>query len=344
MLNGFLNYIYRPNLSMKMDYTCRVCANKQNNVYWNAKEMMLGTGDEFGYFECPACGCLQIAEIPNDIQKYYPKEGYYSFSFVPPAKYSGWLGAFNRVAVRAMLLPKTFAEKVLGKIFRNKDLYFLKSAITNYQTKILDVGCGGGLKFLYPLHQAGFKNCLGCDPFIAHKHVYENGLTIEKKDLSEIGGNWDIICFNHSFEHLRNPLENLQKVNELLTDAGTCIIRIPTTSSDAWEDYREHWFQLDAPRHFFLHSVKSMELLANNAGLELDKVEYDSTHHQFTISERYKSGLTFSQRGHKNLWGKIAHVFKKLDYAKRAKLLNAQNRGDQAIFFLKKQGHRQLPN
>lgn len=28
--------------------------------------------DEFDYFECSNCGCLQIKEIPENIGKYYP--------------------------------------------------------------------------------------------------------------------------------------------------------------------------------------------------------------------------------------------------------------------------------
>lgn len=42
-------------------------------------EMMFGFGEEFAYFECSKCGCLQISEIPVDISKYYPSD-YYSFS------------------------------------------------------------------------------------------------------------------------------------------------------------------------------------------------------------------------------------------------------------------------
>jgi len=31
------------------------------------REMMYGFRDEFIYIECSECGCLQIAEIPEDI-------------------------------------------------------------------------------------------------------------------------------------------------------------------------------------------------------------------------------------------------------------------------------------
>ena len=41
--------------------------------------MMFGLREEFGYFQCSSCNCLQIDEFPKDISKYYSTENYYSF-------------------------------------------------------------------------------------------------------------------------------------------------------------------------------------------------------------------------------------------------------------------------
>jgi len=45
---------------------------------------MLGLPDQFEYFECAHCGCLQIKKIPADLSKYYPEQ-YHSFN--TPAKF-----------------------------------------------------------------------------------------------------------------------------------------------------------------------------------------------------------------------------------------------------------------
>ncbi len=58
---------------------CTVCGNPNNNKPFTAREMMIGYGDEFEYFECANCGCLQISKTPNNLSKYYPTE-YYSYS------------------------------------------------------------------------------------------------------------------------------------------------------------------------------------------------------------------------------------------------------------------------
>ena len=60
-------------------YKCKVCNNSLNNSKLFAKEMMFGYRDEFEYFQCSECGCVQIKNLPLDIEKYYPSN-YYSFS------------------------------------------------------------------------------------------------------------------------------------------------------------------------------------------------------------------------------------------------------------------------
>ena len=50
---------------------CRICGNKEGNAPFEAREMMFGTRERFTYFECNSCGCLQIAEIPDDLARFY---------------------------------------------------------------------------------------------------------------------------------------------------------------------------------------------------------------------------------------------------------------------------------
>ena len=50
---------------------CRICDGEISKSY-TVREMLLGTRDTFEYLECGSCGCLQIAEIPDNLLKYYP--------------------------------------------------------------------------------------------------------------------------------------------------------------------------------------------------------------------------------------------------------------------------------
>ena len=64
---------------------CKVCGSDIDNKKFIIREMMFGLRDEFSYFECAKCGCLQITEIPKNIEKYHPLN-YYSFKKADKSK------------------------------------------------------------------------------------------------------------------------------------------------------------------------------------------------------------------------------------------------------------------
>jgi SAM-dependent methyltransferase len=297
--------------------------------------MMFGFRDVFSYFQCSACECLQIANVPEDISKYYPNN-YYSLVGEDESRYRGFRGQIRLLTLSAWVFNKTWRDRLIQKFYHPVSLRVLKDLGVNVNTRILDVGCGNGQKFLFPLAELGFKNLAGCDPFLSSDIKYQNGLEIRKSDIFNFTGTWDIITYHHVFEHVPNPLENLRKIRELLDDDGVCILRIPTVSSYAWEHYRTNWVQLDAPRHFFLHSVKSIEFLAGQAGLRLVRIEYDSTYAQFADSERYMSDQPLRQHRPKGFFNFLKRKINKLRFKRLAERMNAANRGDQAAFFFKK--------
>ena len=61
---------------------CRICDARAAAPIYRLREMFFGTREEFDYFKCPSCGCVQIVEIPEDIGRHYPSD-YYSFADPP---------------------------------------------------------------------------------------------------------------------------------------------------------------------------------------------------------------------------------------------------------------------
>ncbi len=311
---------------------CRICGNTTNNATYQAREMMYGLRETFEYFQCSACGCLQIAEIPADLIKYYPAD-YNGFAVPRGTYYGGPQGKFRRRRYEAALFGRTLTDRLIGTLFPAPQFRLIGKRLgLDKTTRILDVGCGRG-SYLYPLYELGMTNVRGIDPFIPATIVYPNGYTVEKRFIHDMTGRWDIVMYNHSFEHVPDPLDNLLAVKRILAPGGLCIIRVPTVSSYAWEHYRTDWFQLDAPRHFFLHSVKSMELLAAQAGLHLADVVYDSSEMQFIGSEKYRQNIPLVQPVPRT--NPVARKVQKWRYRRAARQLNAQQRGDQAAFLLK---------
>lgn len=311
--------------------TCRVCGNAKNNKIFFASELQLGLKEEFEYFECTFCGCLQIKDIPHNMDKYYPKN-YYSFNAVSSSNSSSLQKIMSRISkfcMKCKVRNSNFIENFIGNKIYPYNKWIIKG-LFDYDSSILDVGCGDG-SLLLKLQKFGFKNLTGADPFIKETIEYDSNLTIHKKYINELDRQYDFIMFHHSFEHMDDPEGTFKEIYRLLKPGASALIRIPLASSYAWRKYGRYWVQLDAPRHFFLHTVKSISLLAENANLKLYKTIFDSAFSQFTGSERYVRNL---------LSKKDTEVFSKSEinhYKKLAQLLNKMNDGDSACFYLMKE-------
>jgi len=159
-----------------------------------------------------------------------------------------------------------------------------------------------------------------------------SGVRIKKVTLPQVTESFDVIMFNHSLEHVPDPVTSLRDACQRLAPDGTILVRVPTPSSDAWQVYGIDWVQLDAPRHIVLPSREGAAIMARQAGLAVVDVVDDSGTFQFTGSEQYKRDIPLRSGAHKPLFsrGDLAR------FAERAAALNACHRGDQAMFILRK--------
>lgn len=315
--------------------TCRICANSHGNTIFTAREMMYGTREQFDYMECGSCGCLQIVDIPADLSRYYPHD-YYSQtsrilrpisvwgSFRKRKRTQQWLGQHNLIG---WLLAKGKGMPAFVEWARNVGL--------KLDDKILDVGCGAG-RLLLSMHDAGFTSLAGIDPFNAHDLDYGNGVRILKCSLAEIDEAYDFVMLHHSFEHIPDPLQALKDVNRTLGSQRYALLRIPVGQTYAWKTYGADWVQLDAPRHLYLHTERSINILAREAGFEVARIDYDSGSYQFLGSIQYQHDIpmsdprSFSVNPEKSL-------FTQRDiktFEAKAKELNETRQGDQACFYL----------
>lgn len=316
---------------------CRICDNSEQNESYLVQEMMFGCGEQFTYVHCSKCNCLQLSEIPLDMSKYYPRS-YYSFATEPQIKYkNAIIGSIRKIVDYHTVFPASLFGTIISTIGPNKKLTALANIALTKNSRILDVGCGTGWR-LYALKEIGFQNVLGIDPYLDSDIKYQNGLRILKKSTQDIHGQWDLIMYHHSFEHIADPRQELKSVFQLLSRNGTCMLRMPTVSSHAWERYREHWYQIDAPRHYFLHSIESVELLAGETGFSLHDVVFDSTVDQFRGSELYMRGIPLIPRDQADRIQSKSVLSKSRirNWEKETKKLNRDKSGDQAAFYLVK--------
>lgn len=319
---------------METKIACEICGNEKDNKVLKVREMYFGTREEFDYLECSECGCLQLVNPPNDLSKYYPKN-YFTYLQKTEANLKSFL---NRFRDKAAMGEKNLIGNILHKIYGDPTyIKRLKVAHVSFNDTILDVGCGKGI-LLYKMKQSGFQNVTGVDPFIKEPIAYKNGLKILKKNFEEINGKYDFIMFNHSFEHMKKPHVIMRTANNLLNEDKFLLIRIPVCDSYAFKNYRNNWCSLESPRHLFLHTKKSIKILADKSGFEIEKINYGSRSWQFWGSEQYSRNISLLEENSYYL-NPNKSIFSEGDIKKfeeETERLNKMTEGDQAEFYLKK--------
>jgi len=300
--------------------------------------MMLGLQEEFRYFECQACGTLQLLDAPDDFSRYYA--GYYSLRPYREPVVRRWLkraraeyeffGRFNPLGwflVYWLGLEETAFPWLHG-------LSLAKDA------PILDVGSGSG-RTLYQLQTMGFTDLTGVDPFA---NAASPGINIVRGEAWDVERNgFHLVMLHHSLEHAADPLRVLSAVRNVVAENGLVVVRMPVAGKHAWRCYGTDWVQLDAPRHQVLFSESGFNIAAGRAGFIIQRTVYDSTDFQFWGSEQYRQGIPQSDRlrwygNQMNTPGRKA--FSRADintYRRKAHELNVAKDGDQACFFLRRQ-------
>lgn len=308
---------------------CPICGTDNDNRIFIVKEMQMGLREEFEYVECSNCGCLFIKEIPKNIDKYYDTN-------YAPHKHKK--GLFNRIAKKFYGLY--IANNRLIKLIYKNNVTITTSfwnglsekKLIDKNSSILDVGCGDG-DFLESFKEGGFKDLTGIDLFINDKNMSED-ITIYKTSLEDFKSDkkYDLITSIHSFEHMDNQLINLKCFENLVSDNGIIVISIPIKSDFFWKKYGVNWYQIDAPRHFFLHTIESFKILCNKTNLSVVDIICDSLDTCIMNCEKYSRDISMRD----DEWNTFKLDEKDMrKFKKQIDELNANNEADQAIFVLK---------
>jgi SAM-dependent methyltransferase len=317
-------------------WTCAICGNRHDNRTHVAREMMLGLREEFRYLECGNCRCVQLIDVPADMSKYYP-ENYYSFAPArgPEAVIEGrWAAyAFGKWSLTGWLVHLWLGPHVTMTAIRRARIPF--------DARVLDVGCGAG-SLIREMKRFGYRDVSGMDPYIKSDIRGRDGIVVLNRSLEEMTGEFDVLMFHHSFEHIADQAGALKEVRRLLGPAGRVLIRIPVVDSFAWKHYGVNWVHLDAPRHFFLHSPTSMRLLAEQCGLHVADLTYEGNTSQFIASEQYAKNIALVDQRSGGVLHRLQDLWLARRYRLHAEKLNRTAQGDWACFELQSQ-HMHVP-
>ena len=289
---------------------CQVCQSGTGRFHL-VREMVLGTRDRFCYLECSDCGCLSLAEVPPDLEKYYPQD--HSSFLIRPS-------CLLRRLRNALYLSR-FSFLVNWR--QRDDLDVIRRVKLKKNMRFLEVGGGPG-SLLNDLRDLGY-DARGVNSFVQAEIVDQYGVRVERKTLAEVKGNFDVILFRHSLEHM--PIDVLRMAREHIKSDGYCVVCIPVLAW-TWENYSTDWAEIDAPRHLFVHTAKSFSLLAEKSDFRIDQVLFDTSESQIWASEFYQRGIPLTKvppptRAQRNRMREFAES------------LNLSGNGDTAQFYLR---------
>lgn len=299
------------------NYQCKICGNTANNRPLKVRALELC--EEFQYVECADCGCLQIIELPKDMEKYYDSNTYYSYHMqVKKSKLRDWFHKLLFSLYTCRLLP---ADLPYLRVF--PALHILRKVSRN--AAILDIGCGDG-RLVQDMGVWGYKNCTGIDPFIEKDAFYQYNVKVLKQNTFEHIGQYDLIMMHHSLEHLAEQHKIFNELYRLLKPDGTLLIRVPVADGYPYRKYGTRLYSIDAPRHYYLHTTQSIFTLAQANGFVLKNVEHDSSMSYFV--NKYKQTGILRDIAIPKKQKRILN--------KQIKLMNAMYDGGAACFMLKK--------
>lgn len=238
---------------------CRVCSHPASRIILRSENRHgrhLQGPEEFNCFECDHCGCaLTSVEIDeNYYEKYYGSQ-YYSANSESPL--------LNRLF--AILRDAGFRSRVR----------LLKRFAPN-TARILEVGCGRGefLNFLPPnyervgtdIHQ---ETGMDCEAPFSGISIWNVRLDDPSFDCGTIDKKFDAIFLWHVLEHVERPRVLFEKLSGLLHANGVILLEVPNRDGFGFLLTRRFWFHLDTPRHLIHLNKRSVEFLADHAGLKM---------------------------------------------------------------------------
>ena len=218
----------------------------RGRVLLSSHDRLMGGPGDFAVLACRACGLAstQPRLRPEQFADYYPQVYY---------------------PERAERL--SFAERLrLGWIVRLGPYRRLSRLRPG---RMLDVGCGSGA--LLSTFAGHGWSVAGVEPSVeAAARAVDAGIEMHNGTLDDApwqGPTFDAIVFNHSLEHIPDPVASLRQAAALLREGGTLAVAVP--NFDCWQRrlFGARWFQLDLPRHLQHMQTHTLAGLFERAGL-----------------------------------------------------------------------------
>jgi len=306
---------------------CPLCQNLAMHEM-SSNDLMFKKNKIYDYYFCRLCDLTFINPLPNlvEIKNFYPD----SYMVFEPARLKK-INIIEKVRLQAkhgyinLINKDNYLFNLLGfcLLKSREHIDYVESG------KFLDIGCGNGSRLLkmrnlgwqvtgVELNKKAFNECVN-----HNLNVFNS--TLENTKFED--NSFDVVYMSHLVEHLANPCEIFEIVNNILKPNGLLYIKTPNRNSLGRKIFGKYWYANDIPRHLFLFSKTSLVNVFKKLNMNLEYYSQDTTPKIFLNSIDYFFRL--SKPSKKN---KILRIISKL-YVLPAKVLQ---KGDESFFIFKK--------
>ena len=158
--------------------------------------------------------------------------------------------------------------------------------------RLLDVGSGRGDLGLV-LSERGWQTTgiepsrEACDEANARGASTVHGTLATES--SRLHDEFDAVLFQHSLEHVAEPLDDLCLARERLRPGGLLLVSLPNFGSWQARRFQSDWFHLDLPRHRSHFTARGIDLLLRRAGLQPLRTSTSTSADGLPMSMQYRS-------------------------------------------------------
>jgi SAM-dependent methyltransferase len=198
--------------------------------------------------------------------------------------------------------------------------------------RLLDVGCATGTFLLGMREQPGWE-LHGVEPSSHAAGIARaSGLDVFGGTLEEArfpDARFDAITLWDVFEHLHDPRASLAELHRILKPGGILVLRVPNLDSWDAKIFGQYWAGLDAPRHLYVFSLRSLRNLLEAAGFARLEMRCNiGSYPTFVLSIRFwLTGRGLALRRRQRLIGFLEHPFMRAATAPLFYLANIGLRG-----------------
>jgi len=161
---------------------------------------------------------------------------------------------------------------------------------------VLDVGCGSGF-FLRALDQSKW-DCFGVETGEAAASAANRALgqgrvfTGTLIESACAGALFDVVTFWSALEHTNEPRANLIEARRIIKPGGSLVVQVPNAASYQARMFDGDWFALDAPRHRYHFTRRTLDALLSETGFKIYRTTlFSKAHNAHALRQSLKSKL-----------------------------------------------------